>query len=91
MPYKNKKDLYSYQIDRWIKRKLKAIDYLGGSCTICGYNKYYGALEFHHKNPEEKDMSWVKLRLTSWNKIVKELDKCALLCANCHRETHKSN
>ena len=82
MPYKNKEDLYQYQIRRWIERKRKAIDYKGGSCAGCGYSKYYGALEFHHVDPKEKDVSWDKLRLTSWDNIIKELDKCTLLCAN---------
>jgi len=88
MPYKNKQDLYKNQIQRWIKIKKKAIDYKGGSCVKCGYNKYYGALEFHHLDPSQKDVVWTKLRLRSWDKITKELDKCILLCANCHREEH---
>lgn len=88
MPYKNKQELYANQIQRWIKIKKKAIAYKGGACEFCGYSKHYGALEFHHKNPEEKDVTWTKLRLRSWDRIVVELDKCTLLCANCHREEH---
>lgn len=88
MPYKNKQDLYKNQIKRWIRIKKKAIDYKGGSCSACGYNKYYGALEFHHVDPSEKDVNWTKLRLRSWDKITQELDKCVLLCSNCHREEH---
>lgn len=88
MPYKNKEDLYKYQIQRWINRKIKAIEYKGGNCSVCGYDKYYGALEFHHTNPKEKELDWNKLRLTSWENIERELDKCILLCANCHREAH---
>ncbi len=88
MPYKNKQDLYKKQIERWINRKLKAIEYKGGCCQNCGYSKYYGALEFHHVDPKEKELNWTKLRLTSWANIQKELDKCVLLCANCHREVH---
>ena len=88
MPYKNKQDLYKNQIQRWIKIKKKAIEYKGGSCSYCNYNKYYGALEFHHTDPNEKDVNWNKLRLRSWDKIVQELNKCILLCSNCHREEH---
>ena len=88
MPYKNKEKLYAYQTQRWIKRKIEAIKYKGGHCINCGYSKYYGALEFHHRNPDEKEVDWAKLRLTSWEKIKLELDKCDLLCANCHREIH---
>ena len=79
-----------YCIDRWKKRKLKAIEYKGGSCVKCGYDKYYGALEFHHRDPSEKDADWGKMRLWSWDKIEKELDKCDLVCSRCHQEIHGS-
>ena len=78
----------AYCIDRWQKRKMEAIEYKGGKCQNCGYNKYYGALEFHHLNPKEKDFDWGKLRKRSWPDIKNELDKCVCLCANCHREVH---
>ena len=68
--------------------KLKAIDYLGGKCSRCGYDKFYGALDFHHVNPEEKEFSWRTLRSRKWDSVKKELDKCVCLCANCHREVH---
>ena len=88
MPYKNKQDLYGYQIQRWIDRKKKAIAYMGGCCAHCGYDKYYGALEFHHKDPTQKDVNWNKLRLRSWDRVLVELDRCEMLCSNCHREEH---
>lgn len=75
--------------DRAIKFKLMAIKYKGGSCKKCGYNKCNNALEFHHINPKIKDFSIGLLRKRDFNNIVKkELDKCDLLCANCHREEH---
>jgi 5-methylcytosine-specific restriction endonuclease McrA len=80
--------LYAYQRNRWTQRKLKAVEYKGGKCSKCGYNKYYGALEFHHLNPKEKEFDWNKLRLMAWDKVVVELDKCVLLCSNCHKEEH---
>jgi hypothetical protein len=73
------------------KRNLKKlmVEYKGGSCHKCGYNKYLGALDFHHINPEEKDFNPSHLKTYILNDMVKEeLDKCLLLCANCHRETH---
>jgi hypothetical protein len=75
-------------IQRWISLKQKAIDYLGGKCTSCGYNKYYGALEFHHVDPNTKDTVWNHLKKRSWDRIIVELDKCQLLCSNCHKEIH---
>lgn len=80
--------LCQIQMDRWIERKKLAVEYKGGKCIKCGYNKNYAVLNFHHRNPEEKDFEWVKLRLKSWDKIIKELDKCDLLCSNCHIELH---
>jgi len=77
-----------YCVERWKETKRRAIEYLGGKCKCCGYDKCMEALEFHHRNPKEKDVNWTKLRLRSWDKIRAELDKCDCLCANCHRETH---
>lgn len=88
MPYKNKQDLYDYQVQRWINRKKDAINHKGGVCESCGYDKFYGALEFHHKDPSEKDFNWNRLRLRTWSSVIHELEKCRLLCSNCHREEH---
>lgn len=71
------------------KLKTLSIEYLGGCCQHCGYNKFAGALEFHHKDPTQKDFGISSSGHTrSWEKIKVELDKCLLLCANCHREEH---
>ena len=76
-------------IERQQKFKKSCVEYKGGKCEICGYSKYIGALEFHHKDPSEKDFTIAKLRLTPFNdNIKKELDKCMCLCSNCHREEH---
>ena len=88
MTYKDKKKMYEMQIQRWINIKIKAINLKGGMCCMCGYNKHYGALEFHHTDPSTKEKQWDKLRLCAWDKIVAELEKCILVCANCHREIH---
>jgi hypothetical protein len=74
------------------RRKVKqmGIDYKGGECSICGYSKSNGALEFHHTDPTKKDFGIAHKGYTmSWDKIKKELDKCVLLCCNCHREVHE--
>ncbi len=65
----------------------KAVAYLGGKCSICGYNKCVSAFDFHHINALEKDFT-ISAKMTSWKAIEKELLKCVLLCSNCHREVH---
>jgi len=80
-----------YCTERWIKRKIQAIQYKGSKCINCGIsypNTPYSVFDFHHTNFNEKDFQWDKLRLQSWEKIRIELDKCVLLCANCHRIEH---
>lgn len=52
------------------------------------HDKCLGALDFHHRDPSEKEFDWNKLRKRSWESIAFELDKCDLLCSNCHRESH---
>lgn len=67
--------------------KTKSIEYKGGKCQLCGYNKYVGALELHHLNPSDKTFAIGEKGYTrSWERVKAELDKCILLCANCHRE-----
>lgn len=69
--------------------KLKAVEYKGGKCQHCGYSKSVSALEFHHIDPNEKDFGIsTKGSTRSFEKIKLELDKCIMLCANCHREEH---
>ena len=70
------------------KMKEKGIEYKGGKCERCGYNKCNRALEFHHMIPNEKDFNISRYSVLSWNKIKDELDKCILICSNCHRELH---
>lgn len=70
-------------------QKEKAVEYKGGCCQVCGYNKYVGALQFHHLDPNEKDFHLAEGGATrSWEKVKDELDKCVCLCSNCHAEVH---
>lgn len=73
------------------RRRLKelAIAHKGGRCSVCGYNKSSWALVFHHKEPAKKSFGLSARGITrAWSKVLKELDKCVLLCANCHFEQH---
>jgi predicted HNH restriction endonuclease len=88
MAHKDKADLYRYQVNRWREIKKKAVELMGGKCCKCGFDAHPSALQFHHLDAETKDVSWNKLRLRSWDKIVSELKKCIMLCANCHAIEH---
>lgn len=78
-----KRDTSSYR--RNIKQRL--IEYKGGKCQICGYNRCQEALDFHHINQSEKDYT-ISGGTKSFETLKKEVDKCILVCANCHREIH---
>ena len=75
-------------LERQQKLKLQAVAYKGGLCELCGYSRYVGALEFHHRDPGAKDFRIAHVRFTTFEKLKPELDKCSLVCANCHRELH---
>jgi hypothetical protein len=69
------------------KNKKFVVDYMGGKCVRCGYNKCYQALELHHKDGDDKEYTLSSFSYNLNNeKVVEELKKCVLLCANCHRE-----
>ena len=70
------------------KKKELAVEYKGGKCQQCGYSKCKRNLCFHHTAPNEKDFTISSNHCFSWEKIKKELDKCILLCMNCHGEVH---
>lgn len=71
------------------KIKLLAIEYKGGKCIICNYNKCVQALEFHHLDPSQKEFGIGEKGYTrSWDRVKEELDKCILVCSNCHKEIH---
>jgi len=66
------------------------LDYKGRVCSQCGYNKCTSALDYHHLDPSTKDFQISGNWGLSWERIRAELDKCVLLCSNCHREIHAS-
>ena len=85
---KVKKTTNSQNVIIWRNRvKQKLVDYKGGSCQVCGYNKSLRALHFHHNNPNEKDFS-ISGKALSFERLKVEVDKCVLVCANCHSEMH---
>lgn len=75
-------------------RKRRIVEYLGGQCSRCGFkSEHLCVYDCHHRETEEKDFGiaqLIKYRVT-WDELVVELDKCELLCANCHRIHHYAN
>jgi hypothetical protein len=79
------------KVTYWRQRiKQKLIEYKGGRCEKCGYNKPISAVyQFHHKDPQQKKFGIAhKGKCYPWEVVKAEADKCLLLCANCHAETH---
>lgn len=70
---------------RRIRNKKIIVEEHGGKCTICGYDKYIGALQFHHIDRKTKKFQ-IGGQTSSLNRIREEAKKCQLLCANCHIE-----
>lgn len=78
-----------YCMARWSARKVEMVEYKGSKCIDCELeNEHPSVYEFHHLDPTRKDYVWTKLRLRPIKVIKEELDKCVLLCANCHRKRH---
>lgn len=76
------------QTERFRENKRKVVEYKGGKCSMCGYNKCIASLDFHHIDPATKDSRWKVMKSWSFEKVKDELDKCILVCRNCHGEIH---
>lgn len=72
--------------------KTECVTYKGNHCCECGYNRCVSALEFHHINPNEKEIMFSHSNITVFDEYIKrELDKCILVCVNCHRLIHSTD
>jgi len=70
---------------RRVKEQL--VSEAGGACALCGYDRYLGALQFHHADPAEKSFGLSGRGLAySMDSLRREAEKCVLLCSNCHAE-----
>ena len=69
-----------------LRLKTVAVEYKGGKCERCGYDKCLRALSFHHRNREDKKFALSRTQKTNLASVKTELDKCDLLCSNCHME-----
>lgn len=77
-----------WQKQKGRENKLKAIEYLGGCCIDCKQTFPPNVYDFHHLDPSIKETTIARIMGRSWKNIIPELDKCVLLCANCHRLRH---
>lgn len=66
--------------------KVACVAYKGGKCQRCGYDKCIRALHFHHRDPAIKSFEIGEKISCTWAVLQLELDKCDILCANCHAE-----
>lgn len=70
------------------KIKKRYVNLKGGKCEKCGYDKNIGALHFHHVGEKKYTLDSRGMLLLEPQIIKEELEKCILLCANCHQEEH---
>ena len=70
-----------------LAKRTMSVNYLGGKCMKCCENRMH-AMIFHHRDPSKKEFSGLAFRKKRWADLKRELDKCDLLCQNCHRELH---
>jgi predicted HNH restriction endonuclease len=69
--------------------KTRAVAFFGGQCSGCEIVFPPSVFEFHHRDAREKEYGVATGGLgRSWTRLVNELAKCVMLCANCHREVH---
>lgn len=76
-----------YMLRRYHERRDWAIKRLGGVCAACGTSL---DLEMDHINPDDKEFEIGKVWSYSWDKFLKEVDKCQLLCQSCHKEKNST-
>ncbi len=94
--WKCKKCMYDSSKNYLYELKIKCILYKGGKCERCYYDKCVRSMHFHHVDPSLKEFSISdrnpntnKNGTKKWDSVKKELDKCILLCSNCHYEIHE--
>lgn len=85
----NKSYNSNYTVEKRKEIKQKVIEYLGGKCCECDYNKSNRALHPHHLENKEFSIGG-NGTVMKWGKIENELLKCILLCSNCHRKKHST-
>ena len=94
---KNVNSLNIYMTIEKIKQMAKRLyfyDYSGRFCKMCGFDSFDNPwiMDYHHREPEQKSFDiGKKISRYSFDTLKNEIDKCDLLCSNCHRITHYKN
>lgn len=78
----------AYTLAKGQENRLYMLEKLGGHCINCGFDKFKSSLDIHHLDPNEKDVAFGTVRYWKRDKIDKELEKCVILCRNCHSAYH---
>lgn len=82
---RQKKAVKEYRQRKWNKvREIKT----SRGCALCGYNLHPDALQFHHRGDKDDTISNLLAAHKGMDKIMEEIDKCVVLCANCHAVIH---
>ena len=87
MSWKDKEKAKKYITERRRIYKKRLVEMMGGRCQKCGYSNSVAALEFHHPSGSKEDKI-SRIYNRGWNRILEEVKKTILICANCHREMH---
>ncbi len=85
---RHRKAIYKRKAKRLRDKTIELKNLLGGKCSICGYDKCFYALDFHHTGENKEGNLATIIKDASKQKALKEIKKCILVCANCHRELH---
>ncbi len=90
MPYVNNEKQKQAQRDHMRRKRLarRKIFFEGKKCERCGFDDAR-ALEYHHKDPSEKEFTIGQIMASPIHVIEKEIEKCELICANCHTIDHR--
>lgn len=81
---------YKKQRDKINNKRGKLLDILGGKCSKCGYDKNISALDFHHVGNKKYRLSLREMASAiPMEELIEEVNKCIILCANCHLEEHQ--
>ena len=78
---KERRDALMIQINKYKENK---------GCAKCGEKRFY-LLDFHHTDQDQKEFTISNHTRKTFEKILPEIEKCVVLCANCHREYHYLN